>query len=151
MDWPLSQGNNIHIKSHRCSLQIETYILTKRILVMLYNSLVLPHITYCNIVWGNSNQSKLNSILILQKKALRICTHSNYLAHTNPIFHELNILKLHDIHTYQTSICMFKHTVIYFHFFMMYLHIIVTYTHTPLAIVTIFTWTTPNNFWPIDQ
>ena len=73
------------------------------------NSLVLPHITYCNIVWGNSNQSKLNSILILKKKALRICTRSNYLAHTNPIFHELKPLKLHDIHTYQTSISMFKH------------------------------------------
>ena len=77
---------------------------------MLYNSLVLPHITYYNIVWGNINQSKLNSILILQKKALRICTHSNYLAHTNPIFHELKTLNLHDIHNYQTSIFMFKHT-----------------------------------------
>ena len=83
------------------------HILTKKALVMLYNSRVLPHITYCNIVWGNSNQSKLNSVLILQKKALRICTHSNYLAHTNPIFHELKTLTLHDIHTYQTSIFMF--------------------------------------------
>ena len=44
------------------------HILTKKTLVMLYNSLVLPHITYCNIVWGNSKQSKLNSILILQKR-----------------------------------------------------------------------------------
>ena len=32
------------------------HILTKKTLVMLYNSLVLPHITYWNIVWGNSNQ-----------------------------------------------------------------------------------------------
>ena len=31
------------------------HILTEKTLVMLYNSLVLPHITYCNIVWGNSN------------------------------------------------------------------------------------------------
>ena len=107
---------------------------------MLYNSFVLPHIAYCNIVWGNSNQSKLNSILILQNKAIRICTHSNYIAHTNPIFHELKTLKFHDIHTYQTSIFSCSNTpVIYFHLFMMCLLITVTYTHTPLAVVTIFT------------
>ena len=53
-------------------------ILTKKTLVMLYNSLVLPDIhdiTYCYIVWGNSNQSKLNSILILQKKKPSVFAH----------------------------------------------------------------------------
>ena len=61
--------------------KLKTYTYEENSCNMLYNSLVLPHITYCNIVWGNSNQSKLNSILILQKKVLRICTHSNYLSH----------------------------------------------------------------------
>ena len=77
---------------------------------MLYNSLILPHINYCNIVWGNCNKSKLNSILLLQKKAIRMCTHSDYLAHTDPIFYQLRIIKVHDIHTYQTAIFMFKYT-----------------------------------------
>ena len=138
MDWPLSQGNNICIKSHRCSLQIETYTYEENscnAIQFTRATGLLPHITYCNIIWGNSNQSKLNSILILKKKALRICTHSNYLAHTNPIFHELKTLKLHGIHTYQTSIFMFKHTRNLLPLF----HDVFTHNRdiTPLAIVSV--------------
>ena len=76
---------------------------------MLYNAFVLPHITYCNIVGGNSNKYNLDTIL-LQKKALKVCTHSNFLAHTDPIFYNHKTLKVNDIHTYQKAIYMFKHT-----------------------------------------
>ena len=79
-------------------------------LLTLYNTLILPFITYCNIIWGNCNISKLNQIYLLQKKAVRICTNSPYLAHTDPLFHKLNILKVHDINILQTSIFMFKYT-----------------------------------------
>jgi len=85
-------------------------ILTKRILLVLYNSFVLPYINYCNIVWGNCNKSKIESLFLLQKKAIRVCTHSAYLAHTDPLFKQLNTLKVHDLHTYQSAIFMFKHT-----------------------------------------
>ena len=115
LDYNLSW--NDHIKKITTSLSRAIgilyklkHILTKKTLFMLYNALVLPHITYCNIVWGNSNKYNLDAILLLQKKAVRICTHSNYLAHADPIFYNLKTLKVDDIHTYQTSIFMFKHT-----------------------------------------
>ena len=41
--------------------------LPQKALLMIYNSLILPYITYCNIVWGNCGITKLNSILLLQK------------------------------------------------------------------------------------
>ena len=77
---------------------------------MLYNALILSHLNYCNIVWGNCSQNKINSLLLLQKKAIRICDNSSYLAHTAPIFHNLKLLQLNDIHTLQTGIFMFKYT-----------------------------------------
>ena len=77
---------------------------------MLYNSLILPYITYCNLIWGNCGKTKLNSIFLLQKKAIRICTNSSFMTHTNPLFHKLNILKINDINVLQTGIFMFKYT-----------------------------------------
>ena len=80
----------------------------KKTLLMLYNTLILPHISYCNIVWGNSGKTKVNPILLLQKKAIRICTNSGYLSKTKPLFHRLKTLKIYDIHTHQTALFMQK-------------------------------------------
>ena len=85
-------------------------IILNSALLTLYNTLILPYITYCNIIWGNCSISKINQIYRLQKKAVRICTNSSYLAHTNPLFRQLKILKVHDINILQTSIFMFKYT-----------------------------------------
>ena len=83
-------------------------ILTRDVLIMLYNTLILPYISYCNSVWGHSSDLNTNRILRLQKKALRICTGSHYLANTDPLFYELHTLKIKDINIFQTSIFMFK-------------------------------------------
>ena len=61
---------------------------------MLYNSLIVPHINYCLIMWGFHS----SRILILQKRAVRTITNSWYRAHTEPIFKNLNILKVHDLY-----------------------------------------------------
>ena len=37
-------------------------------LFSLYNTLVLPHLYYCNIIWADSNNCNLNSILVKQKR-----------------------------------------------------------------------------------
>ena len=46
----------------------------------LYNTLILPYLTYCTIVWGDKNNSNLNSLFITQKKIVRTCTNSLWLA-----------------------------------------------------------------------
>ena len=61
---------------------------------MLYNTLILPHLNYCLIIWG-INTSR---ILLLQKKAMRIISNSWYRAHTEPIFKGLNILNINDLY-----------------------------------------------------
>ena len=86
------------------------HLLSQNSLCILYNALILPYITYCNLAWGNCGSTKINSILLLQKRALRLITNSRYLAPTEPLFSRLNTLKVSDIHTLQTAIFMHKYT-----------------------------------------
>ena len=67
--------------------------LPKRILITLYNSLILPHLQYSILAWGSKN----NRLVKLQKRALRIISNSKYNAHTDPLFKAFHLLKLEDI------------------------------------------------------
>ena len=75
---------------------------------MLYKYLILPYINYCNIVWTGTESTKLDAIYKLQKKALRICTCSSYLASSCPLFYKLNTLNVFDIRKLQIALLMFK-------------------------------------------
>ena len=79
-------------------------------LFLLYNTMVLPYITYCNIVWASCAKTKLTPILLLQKKALRICTGSSYRENSDPLFCKLKTLKITDINSLQVAIFMFKYS-----------------------------------------
>ena len=83
-------------------------VLPEKHLFMLYNSLILPYINYCNIVWTGTGSTKLDAIYKLQKKALRICTCSSYLASSCPLFYKLNTLNVFDIRKLQIALLMFK-------------------------------------------
>ena len=52
------------------------------ILVTLYNSLIASHLNYRILEWG----IVATRVEKLQKKAIRLITHSKYIAHTNPLF-----------------------------------------------------------------
>ena len=81
-----------YIKITRDYVQIKT-IFPKNILRILYNSLILPHLRYCELSWG----FKSDKIFKLQKRAVRIITCSKYNAHTEPLFKMLNLIKIEDI------------------------------------------------------
>ena len=78
-------------------------------LVLLYNSLILPYLNYCNIVWARTSTSKLHSLLMIQKRAIRVCTFSHPREHTAPLFAQLNTLTLNDINKLHTGIFMYKY------------------------------------------
>ena len=71
----------------------------KRILISLYNTLILPHINYCLLSWGSSNATE--SIFLQQKKAIRAISSASHNAHTEALFKIFNILKLNDIFNYR--------------------------------------------------
>ena len=87
-----------------CKLRL---ILPEKHLFMLYNSLILPFIQYCNITWASVVKTKLDTIHKLQKRALRICTNSPYLAHSRPLFFKLKTMTVYDIHQSKIAILMY--------------------------------------------
>ena len=72
---------------------------------LLYNSLIVPHINYYITAWGFHR----NRITIIQKKAIRLITASSYISHTEPLFKQLNLLKVEDILTLQELKFYFKY------------------------------------------
>ena len=80
-----------------------------RILVNLYNTMILPYLNYCNVVWGNCAIYLIQQLFRLQKRAIRTITNSSYLAHTHKLFLKLKILKISDLHTFQTALFMFSY------------------------------------------
>ena len=71
------------------------YFFPSYILIMIYNSLILPHFNYSLLAWG----SKCHKIEILQKKAIRVVQFKSPIAHTEPILKKMNQLKLSDMYT----------------------------------------------------
>ena len=84
------------------------FILPSNILKLIYNSLILPHLSYCNHIWGNTFKSHLKKLHILQKKSVRIITKSSFYSASAPLFKSLLILPIHDLVTLNTLIFMFS-------------------------------------------
>ena len=80
-------------------------------MVLLYNTLILPYLNYCNIAWARSGNNKLHSLIVTQKRAIRVCTYSHPRAHTAPLFAQLNTLTLSDINKLHTGIFMYKYSI----------------------------------------
>ena len=78
------------------------------ILINLYYSLVYPNLIYGILLWGDSADVYLKSLYLIQKRIVRIITHSNYLANTAPIFYRTKILRIRDIYRLYVGIYMFK-------------------------------------------
>ena len=84
------------------------FVLPLGIKVMLYNSLILPHIHYCIMAWG---YKRIIILLKIQKTTVRIITLSGYSTHNEPFFKQLNMLKI----TYQLRLQEL-------HFYVKYIH-----------------------------
>ncbi|MEE9189443.1 MAG: reverse transcriptase family protein [Candidatus Neomarinimicrobiota bacterium] len=77
-------------------------------LTTIYSSIVLPHLQYCNIVWGNTYPTRLEPLYLLQKRAMRIIHNSDFRAHSAPLFRISKQLNIYDINIHQTASFMFQ-------------------------------------------
>ena len=75
------------------------YYVGLHILIKLYYALIYPFLINGIISWGNTYNTTLQPLFILQKKAIRIMTFSNFDEHSSPLFKQLNIVKLYDLIT----------------------------------------------------
>ena len=71
-------------------------IYPQSVLQTLYNTLILSYFNYCILVWGTTINEG-SPLHLLQKKALRLISNSNHIAHTEPICKNSRLLKLTDM------------------------------------------------------
>ena len=80
-------------------------------LSLLYNTMILPHLQYCIINWGNFkvdfNVGLGNKILKLQKCLVRLISNTHRISHADPLFHTRGILKIE--HLYEQSLRIFSY------------------------------------------
>ena len=89
--------SNLNWKAHTNSISVKIarvigllhrlkFVFPIQILFSIYNSLILPHMSYKLLAWG----TQCNKIELLQKKAVRVLFFKSPIAHTEPIFKRMN-------------------------------------------------------------
>ena len=76
---------------------------------MTYYSLAYCFLSYCICVWGGVAKYLLQPLVVLQKRMVRVITHSHYLEHTPPLFKEQRMLTLMNI--YKLSLAKMFHKI----------------------------------------
>ena len=82
LDSQMTWKKHADILSNKCSRAIVTlyrikHFIPTQIIVMLYNTIILPHFNDCIMAWGYQS----NKIIKHQKRALRTISKSKYKAH----------------------------------------------------------------------
>ena len=77
-------------------------------LLNLYNTMVLPYISYCIHVWGKSASIHINKIHILQKKIVRIISGVPPRTHSLPLFDKLKLMTAYQVYDYYVGVFMYK-------------------------------------------
>ena len=83
-------------------------VLHNKPLVDMYYAFIYPYLSYGIEVWGNTFNTYLLPLLKLQKKVVRMISNSQYLAHSDPLFRKLEILKVSKLYILQNQIYMYK-------------------------------------------
>ena len=74
----------------------------------LYCTLILPYLSYCAMVWGNTYTTNLVPLCLKQKKAIWIVCNVKYRGHTTELFYSMKLLTIYQIIEFQTGIYMYK-------------------------------------------
>ena len=93
-----------HIQKIRPKLVLANYQLSQckfntpfNIKLGIYHSLFESHVRFGAVMYGSAPESELEELFVQQKRAVRTITNAHFIAHTDPIFYELKILKLDDL------------------------------------------------------
>ena len=105
-----------HIKSISSKIAKNTgiiartaHILPPSIRLKLYYSLIYPYLAYCNLVWASTYTTRLQRLITLQKRVIRIVAGTTYGSHTNPLFFNFKVLKLEQLRLFQIGEFMYKY------------------------------------------
>ena len=75
---------------------------------MIYNTLILPHLQYCCELWGNTYSCRIQDLIVLQKRAIRVIDKAPFRDHTTKMFQKYKVLKFKDLIDFHTCNFMYK-------------------------------------------
>ena len=76
---------------------------------LLYYSLVYPDLTYGNLIWGITYKTRIQKLINIQKKVIRLIAFKSFTEHTEPIFRDLEILSFEKINNFLICLFMFRY------------------------------------------
>ena len=79
-----------------------------KILLCIYNAIILPHLNYCNEIWGNTYKTHISKLFVLQKRAVRVITNNGINTPSLPLFIKLKILPIFELVRLNVLLFMFK-------------------------------------------
>ena len=78
------------------------------VLKTMYHAHVTSILSYCNIIWSNTYFTHLDPLIKSQKRLIRLLTNSEFLAHTEPLFKQLQLLNIENLRRYCLAIYFYK-------------------------------------------
>lgn len=78
------------------------------ILKQVYFSLVHSYLSYGIEVYGSTSKKNMDTLLKLQKKAIRIMMNLKFRHPVKSLFSELQILTVYSLYVFHTILCVFK-------------------------------------------
>lgn len=81
----------------------------KKVLLEMYYSLIFPHLTYCNLLWGNSPDVHMKKLTICQNRFIRLMLELQPRSHVSSHYPTLQLLNMKNIHVYLIAIFVFKY------------------------------------------
>jgi hypothetical protein len=86
--------------------------LDEHLLLSLYNSMILPHLQYCLMVWGDfeagRNRAYGETLLKLQKRFVGLIAGRRGHYHADPLFARYGVLKVGDLYRQQLRLHAWK-------------------------------------------
>ena len=83
--------------------------LNRESLLSLYYAFIYPYLLYCVIIWGGCNQTTLDPIIRIQKKALKCMSNVPKDTPSLSLFKDWNILNFEQIHHLQVLLFVYKY------------------------------------------
>jgi len=84
------------------------YKISKTTALTIYNSLFKPQLTYCITIWGNSANTNINPLYVLQNKYLKSCLMLPRRTKNSSIYGFANTLSIYNLYKHHSAILIYK-------------------------------------------
>ena len=73
----------------------------------MFNSIVLPHFTYCDIIWGSSDETNISRLQKLQNTCARVILNENRRLYVQPMLDSLSWMPIINLIKYHTLVSVY--------------------------------------------